>query len=211
MGFGVIFTMGIRLKIAQVAPLYESVPPKLYGGTERIVSYLTEALVELGHDVTLYASGDSVTQAKLRSVCPRALRLDKHSIDANADHVFLAEKCFQESSEFDVMHSHIDYGAFPLLRRMATPHVTTLHGRLDVPNLRNLYREFADEPVVSISDSQRSPLAWVNWRATVYHGLPKNFIRFMKSQERISRFSDASVLKRVLTTLSKPPGRPNCP
>src|SRR5258708_33694486 len=119
--------METRLKIAQVAPLYESVPPKLYGGTERVVSYLTEALVELGHDVTLYASGDSITKAKLRPVCPRALRLDEQSIDANADHVFLAEKLFQESGEFDVVHSHIDYGAYPLLRRMETSHVTTLH------------------------------------------------------------------------------------
>ncbi len=173
MNCGLDFSVERRLKIAQVAPLYESVPPKLYGGTERVVSHLTEALVELGHDVTLYASGDSITKAKLRPVCPRALRLDKHSIDGNADHVLLAEKCFQESSEFDVVHSHIDYGAFPLLRRMATPHVTTLHGRLDVPNLQNLYREFADEPVISISDYQRRPLAWANWQKTVYHGLPE--------------------------------------
>jgi glycosyltransferase involved in cell wall biosynthesis len=169
-----------RLKIAQVAPLYESVPPKLYGGTERVVSHLTEALVELGHDVTLYASGDSTTKAKLRPLCPHALRLDKQSIDGNADHVLLAEKCYQESSEFDVVHSHIDYGAFPLLRRMGTPHVTTLHGRLDVPNLQNLYREFADEPVISISDYQRRPLAWANWQKTVYHGLPEKLYTFHK-------------------------------
>lgn len=160
------------LKIAQVAPLYESVPPKLYGGTERIVSYLTEALVDLGHDVTLFASGDSSTRAKLRPACRRALRLDESSIDANADHVLLAEKVFQSSSEFDIVHSHIDYVPFPLLRRMSTPHVTTLHGRLDVPNLQNLYREFSDEPVVSISNRQRLPLPWANWQATVYHGVP---------------------------------------
>jgi glycosyltransferase involved in cell wall biosynthesis len=139
-----------RLRIAQVAPLYESVPPQYYGGTERVVSYLTEALVARGHDVTLYASADSITTAKLRPACGRSLRLDSSSIDANADHVLLAERIFQDSKEFDVVHSHIDYGAFPLLRRMATPHVTTLHGRLDVPNLQNLYREFKDEPVVSI-------------------------------------------------------------
>jgi glycosyltransferase involved in cell wall biosynthesis len=160
------------LKIAQLAPLYESVPPKLYGGTERVVSYLTEALVKLGHDVTLFASGDSSTKAKLRPMCKRALRLDEASIDANADHVLLAEKVYQSSGEFDIVHSHIDYGPFPLLRRMATPRVTTLHGRLDVPNLQNLYREFKDEPLISISNRQRLPLPWANWQATVYHGVP---------------------------------------
>src|SRR5205809_775099 len=123
------------MRIAQVAPLYESVPPKFYGGTERVVSYLTEALIELCHDVTLYASGDSITQARLRPMCQRALRLDQQSIDSGADHVYLAEKVSQEADEFDFVHSHIDYVAYPLLRRMKTPHVTTLHGRLDIPNL----------------------------------------------------------------------------
>src|SRR4030095_15574330 len=160
------------MRIAQVSPLFESVPPKLYGGTERVVSYLTEALVELGHEVTLYASGDSVTRATLRPGCGRALRLDEHSIDPGANHVCLAEKVFQDSDEFDVVHSHIDYVVFPLLRRMRTRHVSTLHGRLDIPNLRSLYREFDEEPVVSISNHQRRPLSWVNWQGTVYHGLP---------------------------------------
>lgn len=160
------------LKIAQISPLYESVPPKFYGGTERVVSYLTEALVKLGHDVTLFASGDSRTLAKLRPMCRQALRLDASSVDANADHVLLAEKVFQCSGEFDIVHSHIDYVPFPLLRRMATPHATTLHGRLDVPNLQNLYREFKDEPLISISNRQRLPLPWANWQATVYHGVP---------------------------------------
>ena len=163
-----------KLKIAQVAPLYESVPPKFYGGTERVVSYLTEALVSLGHDVTLYASGDSITTAKLRPICPRALRLDKSSMDPLADHVLLAERVFQEAGEFDIVHSHVDYNAFPLLRRMETPHLTTLHGRLDAPNLQELFREFSDEPLISISNRQRLPLAWANWLATVYHGLPEN-------------------------------------
>ncbi len=162
-----------NVKIAQVAPLIESVPPKLYGGTERVVSYLTETLVELGHEVTLFASGDSVTSATLRPGCDRALRLDEESVDSCADHVFLAETVFQAASEFDIVHSHIDYVAFPLLRRMKTPRLTTLHGRLDIPNLRNLYREFADEPVISISDHQRLPLSWANWQGTVYHGLPE--------------------------------------
>ena len=166
------------MKIAQVAPLYESVPPQFYGGTERVVSYLTEALVDLGHDVTLYASGDSITKAMLRPMCRYALRLDKTSIDPNADHVYLAERVFQESADFDVVHSHIDYGPFPLLRRMRTPHVTTLHGRLDIPNLQNLYREFDDEPVISISDRQRLPLSWANWQATVHHGLPEKLYNF---------------------------------
>lgn len=161
------------LKIAQVAPLYESVPPKFYGGTERVVSYLTEALVSLGHHVTLYASGDSVTSAELRPACQNALRLDKSSIDSHADHVLLAEIVLQESGDFDIVHSHIDYGAYPLLRRMDTPHVTTLHGRLDIPNLQNLYREFDDQPLISISNRQRLPLAWANWQATVYHGIPE--------------------------------------
>src|ERR1043166_8206443 len=120
------------MKIAQVAPLYESVPPKLYGGTERVVSYLTESLVELGHDVTLYASGDSVTNSRLCAICDRALRLDKDSVDPGADHVYLAEKVFQDAGEFDLVHSHIDYLAFPLWRRMKTPRATTLHGRLDI-------------------------------------------------------------------------------
>ena len=168
------------MRIAQIAPLYESVPPRLYGGTERVVSYLTETLVELGHEVTLYASGDSVTNATLRQMCEGALRLDKKSLDAGADHVYLAERVFQEaeSDEFDVVHSHIDYVAFPLLRRMKTPHVTTLHGRLDIPNLRNLYREYDDEPLVSISNYQRRPLSRADWRATVYHGLPENLYQF---------------------------------
>src|SRR5439155_25030781 len=121
------------MRIAQVAPLFESVPPKFYGGTERVVSYLTETLVKLGHDVPLYASGDSITAARLRPVCRRALRLDKHSIDPLANHVLLAERVAQEADQFDLIHSHIDYIAFPFLRRIKTPHITTLHGRLDIP------------------------------------------------------------------------------
>lgn len=166
------------MKIAQVAPLYESVPPKLYGGTERVVSYLTEALVDLGHEVTLFASGDSVTKAKLHPACDRALRLDPNSVDPDADHVLLAEKMFQSAEGFEVVHSHIDYGPLPLLRRMKTPHVTTLHGRLDIPNLRDLYWEFKDEPLISISNRQRLPLPWANWQATVHHGLPEKLYSF---------------------------------
>ena len=161
------------MKIAQVAPLAESVPPKYYGGTERIVSYLTEALVEMGHDVTLYASGDSVTKARLRAMCPAALRLDRQSVDPVADHVLLAERVFRDAHEFDLIHSHMDYLAYPLLRRIGVPHLTTLHGRLDIQNLRGLYREFEDIPVVSVSDSQRGPLPRAFWQGTVHHGIPE--------------------------------------
>lgn len=166
------------MRIAQVAPLYESVPPKCYGGTERVVSYLTEALIATGHEVTLYASGDSATRARLRAVCQRSLRLDPLSIDSVADHIFLAETVVKESAQYDVIHSHIDYIAYPVYRRMSTPHVTTLHGRLDIPNLNNLYREFHDIPLVSISNSQRLPLSWAHWTGTVYHGLPKDLYSF---------------------------------
>jgi glycosyltransferase involved in cell wall biosynthesis len=176
------------MKIAQVSPLYESVPPKYYGGTERVISYLTEELVKMGHEVTLYASGDSETQARLRPVCHRALRLDKQSVDPVADHVYLAERVFKDSSEFDVVHSHIDYLPYPLYRRMKTPHVTTLHGRLDIPNLVNLYREFDDIPVVSISNYQRLPLSWANWVDTVYHGLPENLYEFREKQGKYLAF-----------------------
>jgi glycosyltransferase involved in cell wall biosynthesis len=176
------------MKIAQVAPLYESVPPKCYGGTERVVSYLTETLVSLGHDVTLFASGDSVTQARLRPMCRQAMRLDPGSVDPVADHILLAERVFQESGGFDMIHSHIDYLPFSLWRRLKTPRVTTLHGRLDLPNLQNLYREFDDEPVISISDNQRSPLSWANWQATVYHGLPKNLYSFSASPGKYLAF-----------------------
>lgn len=176
------------MKIAQVAPLYESVPPKFYGGTERVVSYLTEALVSLGHDVTLYASGDSITSAKLRPICRNALRMDPNSIDPHADHVLLAEKVLQDSGQFDIVHSHIDYTAYPLLRRMETAHVTTLHGRQDISNLQNLYHEFDDEPLISISNRQRAPLLWANWQATVYHGIPENLYTFNESPGRYLAF-----------------------
>jgi glycosyltransferase involved in cell wall biosynthesis len=160
------------MKIAQVAPLYESVPPKLYGGTERVVSYLTEELVQLGHDVTLFASGDSETSAHLVPVSPVSLRLDKNSIDSLAHHILMLEKVFQAADEFDLIHYHCDYLHFPFSRRYKTPHLTTLHGRLDIHDLVPLYREFAEIPVVSISNHQREPLPWLNWRGTVYHGLP---------------------------------------
>lgn len=186
------------MKIAQVAPLYESVPPKYYGGTERVVSYLTEALVALGHEVTLYASGDSETAARLRPLCHRALRLDKHSMDPVADHVLLTERVYQEADQFDIIHSHIDYLPFPIFRRMRTPHVTTLHGRLDIPNLYNLYREFHDMPLVSISHYQRLPLNWARWAGTVHHGLPVGLYTFReKPGEYLAFIGRISPEKRV--------------
>jgi glycosyltransferase involved in cell wall biosynthesis len=166
------------VKIAQVAPLYESVPPRLYGGTERVVSYLTEELVRLGHQVTLFASGDSRTIAELVPACPEALRLDDNCRDQMVHHVRLLDLVFSQLHRFDVVHFHIDYLHFPLSRRHCFVHVTTLHGRLDIPDLRPLYREFAEMPLVSISDAQRRPLPWANWQATVYHGLPLDAFTF---------------------------------
>jgi glycosyltransferase involved in cell wall biosynthesis len=166
------------VKIAQVAPLYESVPPKYYGGTERVVSYLTEELVRQGHEVTLFASGDSVTKARLVAPCRRALRLDKHCLDPLAHHILMLELLLKEPTRFDIIHFHIDYLHFPLSRRQFIPHLTTLHGRLDIPDLVPLYEEFSGAPVVSISNAQREPLPWLNWLGTVYHGLPEDMYRF---------------------------------
>lgn len=166
------------MRIAQVAPLYESVPPKCYGGTERVVSYLTEELVRLGHDVTLFASADSVTSATLHAVVPGALRLDSRCVDSIAHHVHMLEKVRQQADGFDVIHFHIDYLHFPIARMLHTPHLTTLHGRLDLPDLHPLFREFAEMPTVSISDAQRAPMPFLNWRATVHHGLPQTLYRF---------------------------------
>src|SRR5215471_12970664 len=166
------------MRIAQVAPLYESVPPKYYGGTERVVSYLTEELVRQGHDVTLFASGDSETNARLVAACQWSLRLDKHCQNQMAHHFVMLERVFQRADEFDIIHFHVDYLHFPLSRREPITHVTTLHGRLDIPDLVPLYQEFRDMPVVSISNGQREPLAWANWQATVYHGLPADNYRF---------------------------------
>jgi glycosyltransferase involved in cell wall biosynthesis len=166
------------MKIAQVAPLYESVPPQLYGGTERVVSYLTEELVRQGHQVTLFASGDSVTQARLVEACPRSLRLNQDCVDQLVHHVVLLEQVFRQASAFDLIHFHIDYLHFPLSVRQHIPTVTTLHGRLDLPDLVPLYQMFPSMPLVSISNAQRAPLPWVNWLGTVYHGLPEDLYNF---------------------------------
>jgi glycosyltransferase involved in cell wall biosynthesis len=166
------------MRIAQVAPLYESVPPRCYGGTERVVSYLTEELVKQGHEVTLFASGDSVTTAHLVTPCRRSLRLNTQCTDQLVHHILLLELVLQNSGRFDVIHWHVDYLHLPLSRRQSTPSVTTLHGRLDLPELVSLYQEFKEVPVISISTAQRQPLSWLNWQGTVYHGLPEDLYRF---------------------------------
>ena len=166
------------MKIAQVAPLWESVPPKLYGGTERIVSYITEELVRMGHEVTLFASGDSDTAARLEAVCPQALRLNTGIFNRDAPMLMLQERSLGAEGDFDVIHSHLDFLGFPLARRNPRPVVTTLHGRLDLPELQPVFREFADMPLVSISDAQRRPLPWANWEATIHHGLPAHLYTY---------------------------------
>jgi glycosyltransferase involved in cell wall biosynthesis len=166
------------LRIAQVAPLFESVPPKGYGGTERVVSYLTEKLVELGHDVTLFATADSITTADLVPCCERGLRTESARTGWMVWHTVMLEKVFARASDFDVIHFHTDILHYPLARRCATPSLTTLHGRLDVPYLKPLHRHFEDHPLVSISDDQRRPLPGANFIATVHHGLPKGLYDF---------------------------------
>jgi glycosyltransferase involved in cell wall biosynthesis len=165
-----------RLRIAQVAPLFESVPPQAYGGTERVVSYLTEELVALGHQVTLFASGDSRTAARLIAPCARALRL-ADCVDAIPYHLVMLEQVARRAQEFDVVHFHVDYLHYPATRRDHIAHVTTLHGRLDLPELVPLYREYQEMPVVSISNAQREPLPWLSWQATIHHGLPVDLYR----------------------------------
>jgi glycosyltransferase involved in cell wall biosynthesis len=163
------------MKIAQVAPLHESVPPRLYGGTERVVAYLTDELVKQGHEVTLFASGDSETLAELRPVCERALRLEgKKVIDPLAHHMRMLEMVAQEATDFDILHYHVEYLHFSLARRLRVPNVTTLHGRLDIEDIHPMYREFEEMPLVSISLAQQMPMPWANWIATVYHGLPED-------------------------------------
>jgi glycosyltransferase involved in cell wall biosynthesis len=171
------------MRIAQVAPLYESVPPRQYGGTERVVSYLTEELVAQGQDVTLFASGDSLSKAHLVPSWPRALRSDKTCVDQQAPHFAMLEEVVRRADEFDLIHFHVDYLHFPFSRRIDCPHVTTLHGRLDLPELPALYAEYDDMPVISISDAQRRPLPDANWQGTVYHGLPERLFSLCEEPE----------------------------
>ena len=164
------------MRIAQIAPLHEAVPPKLYGGTERIVSFLTEELVALGHEVTLFASGDSTTAATLEAVWPRALRLDPVVRDAVAPHMLMLEKVRRQVEKFDILHFHMDYWPFSLFGRQSVPFITTLHGRLDLPELQPVFAEFPTTPVVSISDAQRRPLPQAHFAKTIHHGIPAGLL-----------------------------------
>ncbi len=168
-----------RLRIAQIAPLYERLPPKLYGGTERVVSYITEELVKRGHEVTLFASGDSLTRAKLSSGCATALRLaGKPELGTFIQLPMISDAYENAEDRFDIIHSHIDYWSFPFARLVRVPTVATMHGRLDIDELRPIYYRYRSISVVSISDAQRIPLQFMNWVATVYHGLPRDLLRF---------------------------------
>ena len=176
------------MKIAQISPLYESVPPKLYGGTERIVSFLTEELVKQGHDVTLFASKDSKTSAKLVPCCDQALRLDQSCLDQLAPHVLQLEQLQQRLPEFDIVHYHIDHIHFPLAKRAGIANVTTSHGRMNLPEYKSLFREFMNMPMVSISYSQRQPLPLINWVGNVYHGLPADLFRYHGNEGKYLAF-----------------------
>jgi len=166
------------LRIALIAPLYESVPPKLYGGTERVVAYIAEELARRGHEVTLFASGDSTAKVPLRAGFPKALRLTGLDYMGPAYHLPMLSEIYEHAERFDIIHSHVDFLAFPFSRLVSVPTVSTMHGRLDLDAFLPLYRSYTDLPLVSISDEQRRPLLFMNWIATVYHGLPKDLLRF---------------------------------
>ena len=164
------------MRIAQVAPLTEAIPPKLYGGTERVVSWLTEELVAMGHEVTLFASGDSVTAANLEPMWSTALRFDSSIRDPNALHIAMLERVSRQAASFDLLHFHLDYYPFSLFARQETPFVTTLHGRLDLKEHQTLFRTFASAPVISISDAQRKPVPHAGWIKTIHHGVPERLL-----------------------------------
>ena len=172
------------MKIAQIAPLAEAVPPRLYGGTERIVSYLTEELVREGHQVTVFASGDSRTRAELVACAPKALRLDPAVRDPIPHVLMMLDEVRRRAHEFDILHFHMDLFHFPTFTDIAGQTVTTLHGRLDLPDLQSFYRRFRDFPLVSISNDQRGPLPGAHWAGTVYHGLPLELHRFVPSTDQ---------------------------
>ncbi len=177
------------MRIAQVAPLTEAVPPRLYGGTERVVHWLTEELVALGNDVTLFASGDSQTSAKLDATWPKALRLDGSVRDPNALHMVMLERVRQkcDDEEFDFLHFHLDYYPFSLFSRQPTPFLTTLHGRLDLPEHQPVFTTFASVPVISISNAQRRPVPQANWVRTIHHGLPEKLLTPRAGNSCLSR------------------------
>jgi glycosyltransferase involved in cell wall biosynthesis len=167
----------LSMRIAQIAPLTESIPPKLYGGTERVVSWLTEELITLGHEVTLFASGDSQTSAELDAIWPTALRFDPAIRDPNALHMAMLEHVCQRAPEFDFLHFHLDYYPFSLFARQPVPWVTTLHGRLDLNEHQTVFRTFPKAPLISISDAQRKPVPYAGWLRTIHHGLPAQLLR----------------------------------
>src|SRR3954470_15019697 len=166
------------MKIAQIAPLYESCPPRFYGGTERVVAYITDELVRHGHEVTLFASGDSQTAARLEAGCEKALRLDGQVKDPLVYHLTMLDRVRRRADEFDILHFHTDYLHFPFFAECWDKTVTTLHGRLDLPDLAVMMRAFPDLPLVSISKAQRTPMPWANWYETILHGLPRDLHRF---------------------------------
>jgi glycosyltransferase involved in cell wall biosynthesis len=176
------------LRIAQLGPLYEPTPPDLYGGTERVVSYLTEELVRRGHNVTLFASGDSVTSARLVPGSPRSLRLAGLTNNGPALHLPMLADIYENPNHFDIIHSHLDYWCFPFIRTAATPTIVTMHGRLDLAESRPIYDRFSHVPLVSISDSQRTPLPHMNWVGTAYHGLPHDLLEFNPNQGKYLAF-----------------------
>jgi len=191
------------MRIAQVAPLYESIPPRLYGGAERVVSYLSDTLTKMGHEVTLFASADSNTLANLVPMCDRSLRLDDKCAQPLAHYVLMMERVFKDSKRFDIIHFHTDYLHFPLARRHLGRTLTTLHGRLDIPDLLPLYKEFSEIPLVSVSNAQRKPLPWTNWVGTVYHGLPLHLYPFQpKTGSYLAFLGRISPEKRVDTAIA---------
>ena len=194
------------MRIAQIAPLAEAVPPKLYGGTERVVSWLTEELVALGHEVTLFASGDSTTSATLEPCSIRALRLDRERPGPMLLYATMLARLAQRADKFDVVHAHTDWVHIPLLRCLGVPFLSTLHGRLDHPVLQRCMEQFTGAPFVSISDAQRLPLRGAHWAGTVYHGLPSNLL----TPNFISRSSGASRRKRDQRPQSNWPVLPGC-
>ncbi len=178
-----------RLRIAQLAPLYERIPPKFYGGTERVVSYVTEELAARGHDVTLFGAGDSLTAARLSPGCPRALRLEgKPELGVCLQLPMISDIYGRLAGHFDVVHSHLDYWAFPFAELTNLPTITTMHGRLDLPELHPVYAHYSRAPLVSISDAQRTPLPFMNWLATINHGIPRNLLRFSPATGRYLAF-----------------------
>ena len=186
-----------RLRIAQIAPLYERIPPKLYGGTERIVSYITEELVRRGHDVTLFAAGDAQTSAKLHPACPQALRLaGKQELGAFLQLPMLSD-VYENADDFDIIHSHIDYWSFAFARFSKTPTVSTMHGRLDIEDLKPVYSRYKTVPLVSISDAQRAPLPFMNWVSTVYHGLPRDLLTYQQGARKISGLPRAHLARKA--------------